>query len=278
VVTKHALFADDYSSMAKKKVSIGCLFWIVLILLVIVIVLANLKTANEIIKKTGFQEMVKNLFNNNKKENNTQTENDNKKKDDITFKTDPGKNNDNDIKESENNDSESDTIKDQSQEEKNQSPTTSHEQQKGNLRKALVYFAKINEDGTITLKGFERSVYFDDSPLRETILTLLRGPSSREINLNYYTLIPSQTQLINIYVKGSTAYLDFNDYFRFNPLGKEGLKTQLKQIVYTATEFSNVKQVQILIEGERVNYLGPEGIFIGEPLSRDSFIAMYNNP
>ena len=37
------------------------------------------------------------------------------------------------------------------------------------------------------------------------------------------------------------------------------------------TEFNNVNAVQILIEGALNEYMGPEGSFIGEPLSRDDF-------
>jgi spore germination protein GerM len=69
------------------------------------------------------------------------------------------------------------------------------------------------------------------------------------------------------------AYVDFNENFRFNPLGKEGLKAQLNQVVYTVTEFSNISRLQILIDGKKVNFLGPEGIYIGEPLSRSSLVA-----
>ncbi|MDR0448242.1 MAG: hypothetical protein LBH07_06195 [Treponema sp.] len=39
-------------------------------------------------------------------------------------------------------------------------------------------------------------------------------------------------------------------------------------MVLTATEFNNVKDVQILIDGKRVDYLG-EGIWIGSPVGRN---------
>ena len=61
-------------------------------------------------------------------------------------------------------------------------------------------------------------------------------------------------------MKDGTAYLDFSEAFRFNSLGKEGLSAQLQQVVYSATEFSTVKRVQILLEGKTADYLGPEGL------------------
>jgi len=57
----------------------------------------------------------------------------------------------------------------------------------------------------------------------------------------------------------------------YNHYGIEGYAGQLKQVVYTATAFPTVQDVQILIEGSKRDYLGGEGVFIGKPLSRNSF-------
>jgi spore germination protein GerM len=54
-------------------------------------------------------------------------------------------------------------------------------------------------------------------------------------------------------------------------MGVEGFVAQLQQIIYSTTEFPTVDRVQILIEGKRVEYLGGEGIYIGEPISRNTF-------
>ena len=85
------------------------------------------------------------------------------------------------------------------------------------------------------------------------------------------SLIPEQTELRSISLKNGTAYLNFSESFRFNSFGVEGYNAQLKQVVYTATEFSNIDSVQILIEGSKMDYMGPEGVFIGKPLSRADF-------
>jgi spore germination protein GerM len=57
----------------------------------------------------------------------------------------------------------------------------------------------------------------------------------------------------------------------YNHYGVEGYLAQLKQIVYTATTFPSVQDVQILVEGKQKDYLGGEGVYIGKPLSRNSF-------
>jgi germination protein M len=77
--------------------------------------------------------------------------------------------------------------------------------------------------------------------------------------------------LISAYVRDGTAFLNFNEAFMYNKYGIEGYAGQLRQIVYSATAFSTVRDVQILIEGRVVDYLGGEGVYIGKPLSRTSF-------
>jgi len=138
-------------------------------------------------------------------------------------------------------------------------------------RNARLFFVKVNTEGQISLKSLVRPVRFSTSPLTETINVLLKGPSSDEINKGSLTLIPEGSRLLSARVEAGTAYLNFNEAFRFNSLGREGYTAQLKQIVYTATEFSNIRDVQILIEGSRKEYLGGEGIYVGQPLSRETF-------
>lgn len=140
-----------------------------------------------------------------------------------------------------------------------------------NMRKASLYFIEVKQNGDINLKPVKRSIYYVDSPLTETIKALLNGPSPSELNMELITLIPEKTELRSVYVKDHIAYIDFNESFRFNSLGVEGYIAQLKQIVYTATEYSTVKKVQFLIEGKRHKYLGAEGVNIEKPLDRESF-------
>jgi len=150
-------------------------------------------------------------------------------------------------------------------------PTPAQEKDRPNLRKARLYFVVMNENDEFEIKSVTRSVEYKDSPLTATLQALLKGPTTKEFNNEFMNLVPKQTKINNIYVKGDTAYVDFNEDFRFNSLGVFGLTAQLKQVVFTATEFGNVDQVQILINGKTVNYLAQEGVYVGKPLSRKSF-------
>jgi spore germination protein GerM len=148
---------------------------------------------------------------------------------------------------------------------------TTQSEEKPFLRKTRLFFLSIDQNGNILMKGVIRPIPQSDSPLRDALATLLKGPTSQEINLGLLTMIPAGTTLRGVTVRGEVAFVDFSESFRFNALGIEGMRAQLRQVVYAATEFPTVKSVQFLIEGRKVDYLGTEGVSIDEPLSRNSF-------
>jgi germination protein M len=254
------------------KTSIGCLFWLALVLFIIVIFLFNQKNIEEIIRRTGFLDVFSNndepvevtIIPEDEPEDSTSPEDTSDDNNIVVIPED-----DSPV------DDEPDIINEpENTDQPEENNTEDHPQEttrKPNLRNAKIYFVKVNNDSTITLTGIIRPVYYDDSPLKETLLTLLSGQTTTEINQGLLTMIPDGTELVNVYVRENTAFIDFSDDFSFNKLGNEGLHAQLKQVVYTATEFNNISNVQILINGQIKEYLSSEGIYIGEPLSRDSF-------
>ena len=138
-------------------------------------------------------------------------------------------------------------------------------------RDRAIYFTQIDKDGQIRQSRVTRRVPVSDSPMQDVLNILLAGPSSDEINRGILNLIPQNTRMVTSpTVRGSTAYINFSEDFMFNTFGVEGYVAQLRQIVWTVTEFSTVKDVQILVEGRRLDYLG-EGIWIGSPINRQSF-------
>lgn len=144
------------------------------------------------------------------------------------------------------------------------------ERTKPAARERNLWFVRVESDGVIARVRTKRSLAASDSPLADALNSLLKGPTDAEKKKGYSSLIPAGARLLSATVRGSTAYLSFNEDFQFNPFGIEGYAAQLRQIVWTATEFESVADVQILIEGRRVDYLGAEGIFIGSPLSRET--------
>ncbi|MDR2247399.1 MAG: GerMN domain-containing protein [Treponema sp.] len=136
-------------------------------------------------------------------------------------------------------------------------------------REQALYLVQVDPDGTILRTRVTRDLPVTGSPLTDTLNVLLQGPSDEENSRGLISLIPRGTRVLSAAVRSSTAYINFNENFLFNEYGVEGYAGQLRQIVWTVTEFSNVKDVQILIEGRRMDYLG-ESIWIGSPIGRES--------
>ena len=137
---------------------------------------------------------------------------------------------------------------------------------------ARLCFVTIDGDGVVSRREITRTIKKNDSPLTENIKQLIAGPTQLERNKGCRSLIPDGTRLLSASVRNGTAQLSFSEEFEYNQtFGVEGYLGQLMQIVYTATEFSTVTSVQILIDGQKKEYLGSEGVWIGSPLSRTSF-------
>jgi hypothetical protein len=136
-------------------------------------------------------------------------------------------------------------------------------------RERALYFTQIDSAGAILRIKVTRQFPVSDSPLVDSLQALLSGPTADEQRRGIASLIPRGSRILMAQVRGSTAYISFSEDFQYNTYGVEGYAAQLKQIIWTATEFSTVQDVQFLIEGRRVDYLG-EGIWIGSPLGRDS--------
>ena len=140
-------------------------------------------------------------------------------------------------------------------------------------RQRRLFFAAVSDAGDIAVTGVMRAVDDTASPLTETLRTLFAGPEPSEVSQGLITMIPPAVTLNRVYVSERIAYIDVSESFRFNPLGREGLDAQVQQIVLSATEFPGVEMVQILIDGRRVEFLGPEGTYIGKPIGRATFVG-----
>jgi spore germination protein GerM len=131
-----------------------------------------------------------------------------------------------------------------------------------------LYFIQVDRDGSILRIKVNRGFPPSDSPMTDMIQALIAGPNAAEKQRGLISLVPPNTRILSAAVRGSTAHISFSEDFLYNTYGAEGYAGQIRQIVYTATEFANVNDVQILIEGRMVDYLGA-GIWIGGPLRRE---------
>lgn len=134
----------------------------------------------------------------------------------------------------------------------------------------FVYFIDVDDSGRIVPIRVARTTDWSPRPMSQSIQLLLAGLVEQEVATGLLHLVPEGSQLISAYIDDTVAYLNFNDQFRYNPLGAEGIVAQLAQVVYSVTEFPTVERVQILINGEKIDYLNSESaIYLQEPIGRD---------
>jgi spore germination protein GerM len=134
-----------------------------------------------------------------------------------------------------------------------------------------LWFIRIDEDGSLARREIKRPLPKTDAPLQSAIQSLLMGPALPEAERGCVSLIPEGTRLQSVVLNNGVASLSFSADFEYNRFGVEGYLGQLEQIVYTATSFPSVTSVQFLIDGERREYIGGEGVWVGSPLRRASF-------
>jgi spore germination protein GerM len=133
-----------------------------------------------------------------------------------------------------------------------------------------VYFIKVDQQGDLQWVALKRALPNTNSPMTDALNSLIAGISSDEQQPGLISLIPEGTRIISAAIQQGTAYISFSEEFLYNRYGIEGYAGQIRQIVWTATEFPTVNNVQILVEGRKVSYLG-DSIWIGDPISRENF-------
>lgn len=100
---------------------------------------------------------------------------------------------------------------------------------------------------------------------RQAVIELIKGPENSDL----YPTIPEGTQVNELYIAGDIAYIDLSEeIFKNHPGGSSGELMTVYSIVNTLTEISQIKGVQILVEGnEKKSLMGH--IDISMPLLRD---------
>ena len=138
------------------------------------------------------------------------------------------------------------------------------------MQTRVVYFTQVDSNGQIHQARVTRRLPASSTPMQDALNAMLTGPTSEEISRGIINLVPQNTKILSATIRENTAVLSFSEDFMFNTFGVEGYIAQMQQVIWTVTEFQNVHDVQILIEGSRHDYIG-EGIYIGSPVNRQSY-------
>ena len=252
---------------SRKRSSFGIVFWIAVILLVAIVFLFNLPAIREVLDTTGFVEVV---FEEHDQDLAGDEESEREVDSDPVVtegadEDDSGTDSEEDMDPS----VELDVPEEETGKEIVLEPpeTSDDEQSPQQTRRTTLYFIRVSDDGRILAEPVQRMLRYSGGPLTAAVEALVAGPNADDLNKGLLSLIPSDTKLLSARVTDGVAYLNFNEAFRFNTMGLEGYLAQMQQITLTATAFSTVDSVQILINGQTVEYLGGDGVYVGEPLT-----------
>ncbi|MFA5104715.1 MAG: GerMN domain-containing protein [Candidatus Margulisiibacteriota bacterium] len=141
---------------------------------------------------------------------------------------------------------------------------------------AFMFFTAEKQPSKVSIYFFKndlfapvvRAVPQKANPLFFAAEELLRGPSDKERKSGYFTEIPIGTKLRHIHRQKDTVIADFSKELEEYGGGAARVQGLLAQIVYTLTDISGAKNVQILVEGRTEAALGGEGYIIDKPLTK----------
>ncbi len=136
---------------------------------------------------------------------------------------------------------------------------------------AEVYWLKVI-DNKIELAAQPMVVeQAEKSVIVEKALTqLLSGTDQGD----YTSSIPEATQLRSVSFQQDGIHIDLSEEFTFGG-GSASMMGRVGQVLYTATSLDPEAKVWLEVQGEPLEYLGGEGLYIPQPLTRNEFQANY---
>ena len=105
----------------------------------------------------------------------------------------------------------------------------------------------------------------------QVIKALLDGPSPKDFQDGYTSLIPRGVKLLSFSVDHHVASINLSGELASYGGGAGRVQGMLAQIVYTATELPKIRQVRFLVNGSAEVVLGGEGLVVDKPMSRTDF-------
>ena len=107
-----------------------------------------------------------------------------------------------------------------------------------------------------------------DEKVKNVMVLLLQGPDEAEKAAGYDSALPQEAQLLSVFMEEDTVLLNFSKQIDEGG-GTEMMLARLRQIVYTATQFSGVNKVRFLIDGQPIKYFSSEGLTqVEHPIGR----------
>ena len=129
----------------------------------------------------------------------------------------------------------------------------------------VVYHATAD---AMYLVGEKHTISKNSHPAKTALEQLLQPPQGKDL----VAVLPPDTKIRSLTVKDHVAYADFDDkLMKSNGGGSTTERLIVGAIVNTLTEFSDIKKVQILVDGKTVETLSGH-MDVSHPLSRSEGI------
>jgi len=133
-----------------------------------------------------------------------------------------------------------------------------------------VFFIGQNKNGEEVYKAVKRKYdpSVDGVPIKFAITSLIDGPKPEEAKLGVYSEIPVGTKLLNVVDADDGVYINLTKHFEAGG-GTDSTYKRIFQLIKTC-KYNTNKPVYLLIENEKVEMIGGEGIMISQPLNEAS--------
>jgi germination protein M len=128
-----------------------------------------------------------------------------------------------------------------------------------------IYFGNDQAD---KLSAETHKIDASSNKLKSAVEELIKGPKSSDL----IETIPEGTKLLNIDVVNSIAYVNFSGDLSTKHWGGSAMENlTIQSIVYTLTQFDDIKKVKILLDGSSAETIAGH-LDITQPLTRDESI------
>ena len=109
----------------------------------------------------------------------------------------------------------------------------------------------------------------DRDRLEAALAEVVSGPTRREYRHGLRSSIPAATRFLGVALREGVATVDLSSAFARGRRGPITVNARLAQVVFTATQFAEVRAVRILLDGKPVDDI--QGVAVDEPLERARF-------
>lgn len=133
-----------------------------------------------------------------------------------------------------------------------------------------IFFIGQNKNKEEVYKAVKRKYdpTVDGTPIKFAITALIDGPKPEEVKLGVYSEIPVGTRLLAVIDASDGVYINLSKHFEMGG-GSDSIYKRIFQLIKTA-KYNTNKPIYLLIENQKVDVIGGDGIMITQPLTENS--------